>query len=366
MSDSPILFLTGFPGFIAKQLVRRIIAKHPAAQMTFLVQSHLATVARSAIDEIAGEYSGFSERATLIEGDITLARLGMDESTYQQIVEQTQQIWHLAAIYDLAVAEQIAYKVNVTGTEMMLDMCEACANLQRFHYVSTCYVSGNRKGRVLETELDEGQTFKNHYESTKFWAEVEVRRRMETIPTTIYRPGIVVGDSKTGYTDKYDGPYFVIRLLMKMPSWLPMVNLGQGDAIVNMVPVDFLVDAMVAVADNPDAIGHTIHLADPAAYTAREVVAAILAELGRRKPIANVPSGLVERLLKVKWLRRTIEIPEQAVVYFNHPVDYDTTNQAKFLDGSGVRCPDFAAILPTLIAYVRANPQKGFLDGRQL
>ena len=127
-----------------------------------------------------------------------------------------RQAWHLAAVYDLAVARPLAHRVNVEGTRNLLEFAGAAAHFDRLQYVSTAYVSGKARGVFRETELDVGQGFKNHYEETKFLAEVEVVR--SKLPATIYRPGVVVGDSRTGETAKFDGPYAVLRMMEKLPS----------------------------------------------------------------------------------------------------------------------------------------------------
>jgi thioester reductase-like protein len=289
----------------------------------------------------------------------------MGEDAYRRETERATHVWHLAAVYDLAVPEPIAYRVNVLGTAHVLDFCEDAAKLERLDYVSTCYVSGARTGVVREAELDEGQRFKNHYESTKAWAEMEVRRRMHRMPVCIHRPGIVVGDSRTGETDKYDGPYFLIKLFMRLPGWLPMVNVGEGGSRVNLVPVDFLCDAMAAVWTKQEAIGHTIQWADPNPHLARDIIARLLEILGRRKPLGTVSPDLVEKALHVEQLRALAQVPREAVIYFNHDVVYDTENQRWLLDGTGVRCPDLMSYLPTLVAYVQEHPEKQFIDGRR-
>ncbi|HUH05132.1 MAG TPA: SDR family oxidoreductase [Kofleriaceae bacterium] len=360
------IFLTGFPGFIASQLIDRIVAHDDSVTFTFLVQQHLLGAAEKSIERHDAAHAGLADRSTLVVGDITQPYLGMGEETYDEVCDRVTQVWHLAAVYDLAVPEAIAYKVNVIGTGNVLDLCEDAETLTRLDYISTCYVSGQRTGRILETELDEGQRFKNHYESTKCWAEMEVRRRMHRIPTCIHRPAIVVGDSRTGHTDKYDGPYFVINLFMRLPSWLPMVNIGDGDVTVNIVPVNFVVDAMAAIGRNPAAIGKTVQLADPNPHTAREIVERVLEVLGMRRPLADLPAELVERALSMRRLRQLVQVPKEAVVYFTHDVEYDTRNQQALLEGTGVQCPDFLEILPTLIDYVRRNPDKSFLDGRAI
>jgi len=359
------VFMTGFPGFIASQLVDRLAARDADMRFTLLVQEHLLDHAHAAVSQLEAGRTGLGGRCRLVTGDITRPWLGMKEDEYKRLAAEISHVWHLAAVYDLSVPEPVAYRVNVIGTANVLDLCQDAAHLERLDYVSTCYVAGLRTGMVLETELDEGQKFKNHYESTKCWAEMEVRRRMHRLPVCIHRPGIVVGDSHTGQTDKYDGPYFVINLFLRLPSWLPMVNIGDGKARVNIVPVDFVVDGMAALGFEPKAIGQTVQLADPNPHTAREIIEGLLATLGRGKPLANLPSGLVERALGVDGLRRMVKVPREAVIYFNHDVQFDTSNQRRLLEGTGVSCPDLLEILPTLVNYVKEHPDKTFLDGRR-
>jgi len=360
------VFVTGFPGFIAKRLVDRLLRKDPDASFTFLVQEHLRAVARSSLKELAETHRGLTGRCRLVSGDLAQPLLGMGKRTWRAEAAKVTHVWHLAAVYDLAVPAAVAYRVNVLGTANVLDFCEACAGLVRHDYVSTCYVAGRRTGRCLESELDEGQEFKNHYESTKCWAELEVRRRMDRIPTTIHRPAIVVGDSRTGETDKYDGPYFMILALMRAPRWMPMFNLGEGAARMNLTPIDFLVDAMAEAWTRPEALGQTFQWADPAPHAAARLISAIAQDVGLGKPLLALPPGLAEAALSDARVRRILRIPKQLVIYANHPADYDTANHRKLLGGTGVQCPDLLAYLPTLIRYVREHPSKEFLDGRPI
>jgi len=358
------VFMTGFPGFIAQRLVDRLLDKDPEARFTFLVQEPMRPVAEASIGRLDGDHPGFAEGSTLVAGDISRPRMGLSREAFARVAAETTHAWHLAAIYDLSVPEAVAYRVNVVGTAEVLDFCERCEGLARLDYVSTCYVAGQRTGLVLERELDEGQAFKNHYESTKCWAELEVRRRGDRVPAVIHRPAIVVGDSQTGETDKYDGPYYIMNLLTKVPSWIPMVHLGAGSAPVNLVPIDFLVDAMAQLWTNEDALGQTLHLADPYPHTAREIVEALLSILGFRKPLASVPPRLVEAALALEPLRNLIKVPREALSYFNHEVQFDTANQQRLLRDTSVTCPDLMDYLPTLVEYVKRNPDKPFLDGR--
>src|ERR671915_1029115 len=188
-------------------------------------------------------------RIEVLPGDITERRLGLDDERYERLAAEASAIYHLAAVYDLSVPLEIATKVNVDGTGNVLTFCRDCERLDRLHYVSTAYVAGDRTGHVYEHELLMGQRFKNHYESTKFQAEVWVRHSMDRIPTTIYRPAIVVGDSQTGETQKFDGPYYILRTAqraMRMNS--PIPQFGKAGAAFNVVPVDFVIDALFAGA----------------------------------------------------------------------------------------------------------------------
>jgi thioester reductase-like protein len=300
-----------------------------------------------------------------VSGDITRPLLGMSRDTHAAATTGTTHVWHLAAIYDLAVPQAVAYRVNVIGTSHVLDFAAACRNLKRLDYVSTCYVSGARKGLILERELDEGQAFKNHYESTKAWAEMEVRRRLDRIPTCIHRPAVVVGDSHTGETDKYDGPYYVLAQLVKLPRWVPMINIGHGHAVLNLVPVDFLVDAMAELWVNDEALGQTVHLADPYPHTAREILGAMLQNLGFHKPLVDMPPKVLEGALGLEPLRKLVKIPREVVAYNNHEAQYDTSNQRRLLERTDVRCPDILTVVPAMAEYVQRHPVKHFIDNRE-
>src|SRR3954464_2680349 len=238
MADRTIVF-TGFPGFIGARLIGRLLADDPAATVVALVEPRMVDKARPAAAKID------ADRIEVQPGDITDPKLGLGDAGYKALAERTTSVHHLAAIYDLHVAAALAERVNVMGTQHIVDFCRAAPNLERHNYVSTAYVAGWRSGRVLESELAAGQSFKNHYESTKFAAEVAVRNTMDEIPTTIYRPAIVVGDSRTGETQKFDGPYYSLRTISR-PRGRPLPQIGRGDAPFNVVPVDFVVDAIAA------------------------------------------------------------------------------------------------------------------------
>src|SRR5205085_9496429 len=149
--------------------------------------------------------------------------------------------FHLAAIYDLAVQQDLAMRVNVEGTRHVNEFARTVSNLRRYHYVSTCYVAGQRTGVIREDELRHDAGFRNHYEETKYLAELEVEQLKGELPVTIHRPAVVCGDSRTGETAKYDGIYYLINYLLMWPGALSLANIGNAEVRLNVVHVDFVV-----------------------------------------------------------------------------------------------------------------------------
>jgi thioester reductase-like protein len=312
----------------------------------------MADAAHAAAGELAG-----GERLEVLEGDIAQRRLALSDSDWQRLTSEVESVFHLAAIYDLSVPLEVAQRVNVDGTGNVLELCTACQRLERLNYVSTAYVAGVRQGVVYEHELTLGQDFKNHYESTKFQAEVWVRDAMDRVPATIYRPAIVVGDSRTGETQKFDGPYFMLRVIAwsERRGW-PIPQFGRSGAPFNVVPVDFVIDALIAGAGEESAAGETLHLVDPEPVTAGELLATLSSEYAGRKPGYRVPPGLVAASLRIPAVRAAFGgAPGESIRYLNHPVRFDTRRAADVLSRAGLRVPRFQEYAPAMVRFFREH-----------
>ncbi len=347
MADRTILF-TGFPGFIGTRLIPRLLADDSDARVVALVEPRMVERARSVA-------ASLGPRVEVQAGDITDPLLGLDRAGYDRLAAQTTSVHHLAAIYDLAVGAALAERVNVSGTQHIVEFTRRCERLERHNYVSTAYVAGTRSGLVLESDLEAGQGFKNHYESTKFAAEVLVRNAMDEVPTTIYRPAIVVGDSQTGETQKFDGPYYLLRTIAASRG--PIPKIGRGDALFNVVPVDFVVEAMAAGARDTTAAGKTLHLVDPEPISSAELTRLLAVEYAGKEPKLNVPPGMIERSLRFKAVRRMYGgAPRESIAYLNHPVRFDVTNAAEILgERQGLRCPRFPEYVGAMVRFFREH-----------
>lgn len=193
-----IHFFTGFPGFISSQLMRELFRKNYTDHIYVVVLPTELQKAQLESLYIMEKFPG--RKITIIEGDITLPQLGITQDILNEFAHQIKVVWHLAAIYDLAVPKEVAWKVNVIGTKNVNDFLKLLPNISRYMYFSTSYVAGKRDGIILENELIRPVGFKNYYEETKFEAELLVEEIKSVIPTTIIRPGIVRGNSITGKT----------------------------------------------------------------------------------------------------------------------------------------------------------------------
>ena len=350
MALDETIFLTGFPGFIAGRLVKRLALE--GARFLLLVQPAFMARAREEAARIAVEANAPADNFQLLEGDVTQADLGLSNVDLELARDRATILFHLAAIYDLAVGRELAMRVNVEGTRNVNRFAlEKLGKLRRYHYVSTCYVAGLRTGSILETQLKHDAGFRNFYEETKYLAELEVEELKAKLPVTIHRPSVVCGDSRTGETAKYDGIYYLIHYLRMQPALLSLLNIGNKDVRLNLVPVDFVVEAMAALANDERAIGATVQLADSAPLTSRELFDTIAHTIAGHPSRLTLPAKLVYTTLTLPFSPKITGLPRPAVPYFFLKQTYDTTIAQQLLAPHGVRCPPFPTYVDNLVTF---------------
>ena len=352
------VLVTGYPGFIGKRLVRKLLQTEPESTFYLLVQEKFVEDAKRYVRSFRSKNL---ERVHILTGDIADMHLGLSAAELKQLTRGVTDIYHLAAISYLGAPERMMKRVNVGGTQNLLEIALDTRKLKRFNHVSTSYVSGNREGVITEDELECEQGFRNPYEETKFLGDQRGRAAMDQLPITITRPSIVIGDSKTGEIGRFDGPYYLAILLASSPAAMSLVFPGDGGAPLNMVPVDYAVDAIVYLSKQAEAEGMTFQLVDPNALSVKRVYQLIGERAGIPTGRIRFGSGLTRTLLgglsaalqRIPGLEQASRAPRQAIDLVNTMAIYNDTNTQCLLKNSGIECPPFEDYVDNLFTYVR-------------
>ena len=355
MSFDETVFITGFPGFIAGRLVERLAAE--GARLLLLIQPALLDRARQDIARIVNERGVSANNFCLLAGDINLENLGMSVRDLEAARHETTAVFHLAALYDLAVSRESGLRINLGGTRHVNTFALGLTHLRRYHYVSTCYVAGRRKGLILESELKHEAGFRNYYEESKHHAELEVDALKAELPVTIHRPAVVCGDSHSGETAKYDGIYYLIHYLLRMPRFVSLLNIGNRKVSLNLVPVDFVIEAMMALARDERSVGKTLQLADPSPLTTHELFNEIAREVNQSGSRITLPAPLVQFSLSLPPSPAITGLPHHAVPYFFLKQTYDTSQSKELLDAHGIHCPPFSSYVRAIVDFAARHPQ---------
>jgi nucleoside-diphosphate-sugar epimerase len=298
----------------------------------------------------------------LAVGDTSDMDFGMSGSHFLELAQRVDVVHHCAFASYAGVRRDVAERVNVAGTAEVLELCEASERGCRLVLWSTATVSGKLQGRIAEGELTRPPSFPSVVEETRFRAEQMVRETMDHVPTTVLRPSIIVGDSRTGEIDRIEGPYLLILLMLSSPVDLRVPLPGRGDVPLNLVPIDYVVDAGYAISQDPRSIGRTFHVVDENPPTARRVFELIAEATGRPGPVGSLPSQLATALLRTPGLERFSHIPRTFLEQLATAVTYDAHNTRELLSGTGIECPKAATYLTVMVDYVRAQQQKRAQD----
>ncbi len=342
-------FVTGASGFIGKRLVRRILARKGTV-VHFLVRERSAK--RCA--ELLAYWGVDESRAVAVRGDLALPGLGITAAERRKIDGKVKHFFHLAAVYDLKADEASQRSANIEGTRNTVQFANEIG-AECFHHVSSIAAAGLYEGVFREDMFEEAEGLDHPYIATKHESEKIVRRECQ-VPWRVYRPGIVVGDSRSGEMDKIDGPYYFFKLIQRMrqllPPWMPTVGLEGGR--INLVPVDFVVDAMDHIAHRKGLDGKCFHLVDPSPRRVGEVLNTF-AKAGHAPAMSLyvnaalfgfIPKGVKKGLMALTPVRRIqravmkdLGLPEDILTFVNYPTRFDCREAAAALKGSGIEVP---------------------------
>jgi NAD(P)-dependent dehydrogenase (short-subunit alcohol dehydrogenase family) len=342
-------FLTGATGFIGSRLVKKLLGREGAV-VYLLVRSHK----RDRIDTLLERWGVGPDRAIAVIGDVTQPRLGIGNEDLDRMRGRIDHMFHLAAVYDLNASAQAQELANVQGTRNAVDFAHEIA-VGHFHLVSSIAAAGLYEGVFREDMFAEAENLEHPYFRTKHESEAIVRSECRR-PWRVFRPGIVVGDSRTGEMDKIDGPYYFFKPIQKLrrllPPWIPAVGIEGGR--LNLVPVDFVVDAMDHIAHQSDLDGRCFHLTDPNPRRVGDILN-IFAHAGHASAMTLrvnarmfgfIPESLRSGIAHLTPVRRIGEqlmkdlgLPRDILKFVNYPTRFDSRETQKALAGTGIRVP---------------------------
>jgi NAD(P)-dependent dehydrogenase (short-subunit alcohol dehydrogenase family) len=359
----PTYFVTGATGFIGRHLVERLLARE--GDIHVLVREGSTEKLDALVERLRG-----AGRIHAVAGDLSEPMLGVDAGVRDALRGNVDHFFHLAAIYDMTADETQNALLNVGGTQNAIDLAN---DLQAgtFQHASSIAVAGTYEGHFTEDMFDEGQKLPSPYHRTKFESEKLVRNRVKGA-WRVYRPAIVVGDSRTGEMDKIDGPYYFFKALQKarraLPQWFPLVGLEVG--WTNIVPVDWVAAAIEHIAHEPGLDGQAFHLVNPRPQRAGDVLNTF-ARAGHapqmvlrvdKRMTDMLPKGVLSYAMKLpalKDIRRTlladIGIPDNVIEHMALVPRFDGRDTQRALKGTGIEVPALETYSEKLWDYWERN-----------
>ncbi|MEZ0362306.1 SDR family oxidoreductase [Mycobacterium sp. pUA109] len=354
--------VTGGTGFIGRRVVSQLLATRPDAEVWVLVR-------RGSLGRFEKLAAGWGARAKPLVGDLTAADLGLTDAVITEL-GAVSHVVHCAAIYDLTAGEAEQRAANVDGTRAVIGLARRLD--ATLHHVSSISVAGDFRGEYTEDDFDVGQRLPTPYHQTKFEAELLVRST-PGLRYRVYRPAVVVGDSRTGEMDKVDGPYYFFPVLAKLavlPRFTPMALPDTGRT--NVVPVDYVVDALVALMHAEGCDGRTFHLTAPTTIGLRGIYRGVAAEAGLPPLRASLPRSVAAPVLRARgrakvWRNMAatqLGIPPELLDVVDLAPTFTAEATRAALRGTGIEVPEFASYAPRLWRYwaERLDPDRARRD----
>ncbi len=357
-------FVTGATGFIGRFLVANLLKRGEPIYVL---------VRKGSLKKLAAqrqEWGADDKQVIAVVGDLGAKNLGVADADLRRLKGKIGHFFHLAAVYDLSASAEAQQGANVDGTRNAVHLASAIA-AGCFHHVSSIAAAGLYDGVFREDMFEEAEDLDHPYFKTKHDSEGVVRRECKR-PFRIYRPAFVVGHSKTGYIDKIDGPYYFFKFVQKMrralPSWMPTIGIEGGR--INIVPVDFVADALDHLAHKKGLDGKCFHLTDPEPYRIGEVLN-IFAKAGHAPQMTMrlnarmfgfIPAPILYGLGSLAPIKRMVKavltdlgIPRDVFQFINWPTRYDNREATKALKGSGIAVPQLDTYAAKLWDYWERN-----------
>lgn len=368
LPDTPLTLLTGATGALGQELLYQLLTARPHRHFVVLARGNSKKPGGGADRRVkailrkhlAGEsLEEATRRITVLDGDVCEERMGLTSHLYAQTVERLEQVIHCAAAVRFDQPLEEAREINVGGTRQTLEMALAARSQGRevrYDYIGTAYIAGKRKGVIYEPELSHRRGFHNTYEQSKYEAEILVKQHQADLPVTIYRPSIIIGNSRTGETSNFKAFYWPLRVYaMGQMRLLP----GVRNCLIDLVPVDYVASAVVELSGRRDALGRTYHLTAGRdnLITLHEIMEAAISFFKIKPPSLIHPlllkpaEGWLGRLLLNERTLKTLKLGEPYYPYFALKLQFDTQQASRALAPAAIQPPPPKAFFDRLFRY---------------
>jgi long-chain acyl-CoA synthetase len=358
MDHEELILVTGATGFLGVQLVRELLNRHPGAMLALLIRDRPGQSGQQRAAAIVPP--DHQSRVQVYSGDVSQPNCGLDLAVYQRLSAQATRVIHSAATVRFDHSLNEARSINVEGTRRVLNFAATMRNLKSLAYVGTAYVAGERSGLVLESELAVSQRYRNTYEQTKAEAEALVQSRLSSLPGMVLRPSIIVGDSRTGATSSFKMMYWPLKIYARR-LWRTVP--GYPDAVLDIVPVDFVAASVARLVFDDAAIGSTVHLcAGPrGSATIQQIAQRAMEYFNAPQPRFVDPRLFFATIRPLLWIslwgrkRRVLRDGRAYRDYFTMRMQFDTTNAERLLGPACIQPPPVLDYLDHLFHYCVAS-----------
>jgi thioester reductase-like protein len=353
----PVILLTGVPhGFLAQQLLGQLLIKHPTALVKCLVAEPLLEQAQHVIRRLPVTDQA---RVETVRGDASAMDFGLSGPRFVALARQIDVIHHCVCANYAGIGRDAARRAYVGATGEALELALASnGRLQRLVHWGSALLAQPSNGRLTETEWRRPAAFRSRSDEMRFRAEVLIRDAMQRVPITILRPSIIIGDSKTGEIDPLEAPYALFQLMLNPQLELRVPVPGHGDQFCHFVPIDYVVEAGLAIADDPRSAGKTFHLTDERPLSVQRVFDLISGTAERPAAPPRLPRNLLAALLlHAPGMERVSLVPKAFLELLASDVAFDARNTRELLAGTGIACPSVTSYLKMVLARVQRDQE---------
>jgi len=362
--NQTICLLTGLPeGFFAQKLLGQLLVKHPEMYVLCLVADSAFDRAHEILSRLSAEDRA---RVEILRGDVSAMDFGLSGAGFLDLAARVDVIHHCTCANQASIGRELEWRHYVGSTGEVLELAAAGrGRLQRLVHWSSALLFTPQNGRVTESEFSAPARPRSRDDEMRFRADSLIRDSMSRVPITLLRPTIVVGESKTGEIDRNEGTYALLQLIVSSPRELRLPLPGGGHQPCHFVPLDYVLEAGLAIADHSESIGRTFHITDERPTSVSRVFD-LINEAAERPP---APPGLARNLAALLFhapgLERFSQVPRSFIELLASDVSYDSRNTREILAGTGIECPPVTSYIKPMVDRVRRDLEQSIRPPRR-